>query len=392
MTRKVEILVFKFKHVLTFGFAIFFVILAFGHFDAASDSVDSSLTCHSLLVGKPQFKRKHQKEEVEGKFVGLKWTGGEARDQCDTNTCFMHAASHFLDLHPKWKASPTQSRYSVEFLLALYGREKALDDIWHGPTGHNNPELTGLPLLTLLNLVSRNGYLLESDWTPPKMVSDMVGNGRISDLADFVNNQHERLKTVRMSYGSSSKNVLEFWKIITTDLKSELLKIYGRPLTGKSDLFEKIMAAGQNTYRYIRYEESGWVFPAGKEIVSRLRELVEESGLSAYYDEEGRSEILKIISKYIGASRPVLASVRWGLDKERVKTANHAVVITDLIKNAQDQVSHIRILNSWGPQWGDNGGVWFNIDDFFEALVGIEVLARSQDKNGGVYIHGTKEK
>ncbi|MBK7844784.1 MAG: hypothetical protein IPJ71_14035 [Bdellovibrionales bacterium] len=383
---------FKFKHVLTFGFVIFFVILAFGHFDAASDSVDSGLTCHNLLVGKPQFKHKHRNKKLKGKVVGLKWVGIEARDQCYTDTCFMHAVSHFLDLHLMWKTSRTQSRYSVEFLLALYGREKALDDIWHGPTGDNNPELTRLPLLTLLTLVARNGYLLESDWTPPRMVAEMSGNGRISDLADFVNHRHEQLKTVRMNYGSSSKNVLGPWKSIKTDLDAELLKIYGRSLTGNPDLLEKIKAAGQNAYRYIRYESSGWVFPAGQEIVSRLRKLVKDSGLSAYYDEEGRSEILKIISKYIGASRPVLASVRWGLDKNRVNTANHAVVITGLIKNDQDQVSHIRILNSWGPQWGDKGGVWFNIDDFFEALIGIEVLARSQDENGGVFIHGAKEK
>lgn len=42
------------KPVMTFGLAnFFFVIFAFGHFDAASDSVDSGLNCHELLVGNP---------------------------------------------------------------------------------------------------------------------------------------------------------------------------------------------------------------------------------------------------------------------------------------------------------------------------------------------------
>jgi hypothetical protein len=384
--------VFKFKPVMTFKTAILFVVIAFGHFDASSGLVDSTLACHRLLVGKPQFKHKHQNQKVKGKVVGLKWNGDETRDQCDTETCFMHAVSHYLDLHPIWKVSQTQTRYSVEFFLALYGMEKAEDDIWYGPTSRQSPNLTQFPLLTLLTLVATKGYLLESDWTPPKMVSDMAGNGRISELSNFVNIRHEQLETVEKKFGSRSDKVTQVWQKIKSDLQIELKKIYGQDLTGKRDLLEKIKEAGQNAYRYIHYGRFAMVFPAGEEITDRLKFLAKKSGLSVYYDEEGRSVILNIISKYIEADRPVLASLKWGLDKERVETANHAVVITGLLKNDQGQLTHIRILNSWGSQWGDKGGVWFNTDDFFEALIGIEVLARSQYENGGVYIHGTKEK
>lgn len=384
---------FKFKPVMTFKMAIFFVLFAFGHFDAASDSVDSTIACQRLLVGKPQFKRKHQHQKVKGKVVGLKWNEVEARDQCNTGTCFMHAVAHFLDLHPNmWETSPPQSRYSVEFLLALYGRERALYDIWYGLEGGPNPDLTHLPLLTLLSLVAEDGYLLESDWTPPKMVSELAGDGRISALSDFVSDRQKQLMVSRFRDGSDSKTFLEVWKTINTDLIFELQKIYGRPLKGKPGLLKIIGSVAQYSYRYIRYEKSGEVFSPSDEIKSRMRNFVNNSGISAYYDEEGRSKILEIISIYMGASRPVLASLQWGLDKNRVNTGGHTVVITHIIKDGKDQVSHIRILNSWGPQWGDKGGVWFNTDDFFEALIGIEVLARSQDKNGGVYIHGAKEK
>lgn len=293
----------------------------------------------------------------------------EVSNQCQTYECYLFSVINYINVYNKTRLQKKAALISEPYLVA----HKFLEHIKEGLRyGIEDPrlihDLEGGYSYEAFHLTRKVGLVPKRSWHPriPFDEWDMTKIYRV--LKRKVPFKHEELKKLAKSHGWESAIVKQAREQEFDDLKNIILDFTG-PLPTEFNFNDR-------RYNPLKYEREfglprftdllmhykiGEEFPANYPWVLR-QAITNEDGHYRVIPGDKHSLVLSV-KKYINMGLPVIMDVNW-------KGDGHSMLIVGYEEADAGQIVRYKVMNSWGPDFGNSGYAWYTPADVWKNITG----------------------
>lgn len=288
----------------------------------------------------------------------------KAKDQAGAEECFLFAYVTELEtsLHNSVRKDPQTPALSVSYLLARkiqYHVEQTLE------YGVSSTELVGGQIYDAVNVAHFYGVVPEQSWKPKVAYKEWPTEELFTNLNKKLKSWKAKLERLKESEGEDSPAFKKKLKEAKADTLSDLWALTGE-LPSKVDFEGKSYTPRQLSKRYgaDRRKDIHMMYPASKwseehiNYFSEQLDAIINSMTGSYSMSPGDwKATVEQIQKNVDTGISTIVGTSWG------RGGGHMMNIVGYEVTADGEVTHLKILNSWGDVWGDQGAAWFATKD-----------------------------
>ena len=304
-----------------------------------------------------------------GRVVELKEI--KPTNQCRTSECYLFSFVNFLNqkISVRDDLPGGDMRISHPLLVANKFLQHIREGVWYGPdaprTIHN---LRGGFSYEALHLSREVGLAADESWQPKVPFEKWDTEQIYNELEKKVPEWHEHLQGLARREGTwespivrnAEKEAYEKLKHVILDHTGDLPKEFnfrGETMTPKA--FEEKFGAPRNV-RLLIDQTSDSMLPGKAKNV--LNEAMVKNGNGGWrYQPRAVNDILQEAVRWIEADQPVIIDFDWN-------EGGHSMMIVGFEANNQGTIVRYKVMNSWGPNFGNDGYAWYTPEDMANNL------------------------
>lgn len=304
----------------------------------------------------------------------------EPTNQCQSFECYLFSVINYINVYNKMKLGSRAALISEPFLVA----HKFLEHIKEGLRfGVDDPrlihDLEGGYSYEAFHLTRTVGLVPKRSWRPdvPFDQWDMTKIYRV--LKKEVPLGHESLNKLAESHGWESEIVKDAHAELFDKLKQVILENSG-PLPSEFQF-------GGRTYNPKEYERE-FGLPRFTEMNIHVKEgeglpdnypqvlkqaITNEDGSYRVLDGNLNSLVLSA-KKYIDIGLPIIIDLYW-------KEDGHSMLVVGYEEGSTGELVRLKVMNSWGTSFGNNGYAWYTIPDVWKNITGTYRFEPTESRN-----------
>ncbi len=295
-----------------------------------------------------------------GRIVELKES--QLTNQCQTSECYLFSTINFINVKNMY-GGQSGMMVSEPFLVAHKFLQHIREGVWYGP---NDPKvihnLRGGFAYEAVHLTRLVGLVPKDVWTPTTPFENWDMTRVYSILETKVPEWNNYIRGLAQKYGNydapevraaETEANQQLGKIIL-DLTGPLPKnfIYKEQSYTTID-FEKI--AGIQPGKILAIDnKDGYSLPENAKTV--LDEAMVNHGGTWKYQVGDFNSIINNTMRFIEAGQPVIFDFNWG------ENEGHSMLVVGY-EAVGNQIVRVKVMNSWGKDYGNDGYVWYTIED-----------------------------
>lgn len=252
-------------------------------------------------------------------------------DQCSSGTCWINASTSVLE---NALSDANQIDISEQFIYLKSLIHRSLES-----SRQNSPFYEGGDFAEYLKFVTKDGYVLSSDWTPNKNIYQH--NNEIITALNVVVSQYRSIFSFLSKSFHPEDNLEEAQRNFISDAEAAITNIIG-PLP------EKHLVKQLPPHLVFESIERRDLSQSFNVILSKIADNV-DAGKEVYISLNSKPQDF--------AQKDVLEKSMGGYQ------TSHAMSVVGYIKDSSGTVQLLKIKNSWGKNIGDGGFIY--LSNFF---------------------------
>lgn len=294
-----------------------------------------------------------------GKVLELKQA--PVTNQCRTSECYLFSVINYVNTNNA-HANNYPILISEPYLVAHKFLQHIREGVWYGPTSENViHDLKGGFSYESVQLIRQVGLVAKKSWSPIVPFENWDMQHLYATLGAKVPEWHKYIRSLANQYGSwDAAPVRQAERDAYESLKPLILNLTGElPRSFELDnniytVGEFEQKAGMPRARTLAIDNKpGMGLPSNAKEV--LNQAMVQTGGSWKYQEGDYNTIINETVRYLEAGHPVIMDFKWGTD-------GHSMLVVGY--EAQGGfVTRLKVMNSWGPGFGNEGYAWYTLDD-----------------------------
>lgn len=286
-------------------------------------------------------------------------------NQCRTSECYLFSAINYINVNNAHNNSSRLGpvRISEAYLVANKFFEHISEGIWYGTEDMRViHDLKGGFSYEAVQLSRKVGLMPESAWSPRTPLENWDMDRIYSVLQKRVPEWSRYVKQLAQHHGSwDAVEVKKAYNEGYFELKDLILEMTGTLPTEFTyngsvytpKQFEAI--AGIPRQRRLAIDnKSGFALPSNARTV--LDEGMVNHGGSWKFQEGDYNTIINETIRFLEAGHPVIIDFKWNND-------GHSMLVVGYEYNSENKITRLKVMNSWGPNYGNEGYVWYTLED-----------------------------
>lgn len=305
-----------------------------------------------------------------GRKVELKVA--EMTNQCRTSECYLFSTINYINTYNVNQRPQTAVTISEPFLVAHKFLQYINENVWYGPNServvHN---LKGGFVYEAVQLTRKVGLIPKDDriWTPAVPYADWKMPEIYEKLNSSVLAWNAHINSTAQRYGWDSEQTRSSAREAYETISNIILAVSG-PLptqfeyngalwTPKS--FEDQLGIPKKRALFIDNKE-GYSIPSNAKDV--LNEGMHAPGGWWQFRAGDYESIINNSVKFINEGHPVIMDFSW-------KGDGHSMLIVGYNVDNQGYVTHLKVMNSWGKNYANDGYVWYTLPDVWANVMRV---------------------
>lgn len=287
----------------------------------------------------------------------------EVTNQCRTSECYLFSTINYLNVDNAKDARTAGVVISEPYLVAHKFLQHIIEGVWYGTQDARViHDLKGGFSYEAVQLSRKVGLVQKSSWEPEVPFSEWDMNEIYSVLETKVPEWHNYLASLAQRYGSwDAAPVRQAQSEAYDQLKKVILKYTGplpEAFTYNGSVFtpkEFEQKVGIPRQRILAIDnKTGYDLPSNAQEI--LNEAMVNVGGTWKFQTGDYNTIINETVRFIDAGHPVIMDFKWGND-------GHSMLIVGYEFDAQNYVTRLKVMNSWGSSFANDGYAWYSLDD-----------------------------
>lgn len=288
-----------------------------------------------------------------------------ATNQCRTSECYLFSAINYINVNNAHNNASRIGpvRISEPYLVAHKFLEHIIEGVWYGVADARViHDLKGGFSYEAVQLTRKAGLVPQEAWSPVVPFENWDMASVYSTLQSKVPEWNRYLAQLAQHHGSwdaapvrqAQRDAYEALKNTILNLTGPLPESFtynGSVYTPKQ--FEQL--AGLPRPRKLAIDNRpGYGLPSNARTV--LDEAMVNHGGSWKFQEGDYNTIINETVRFLEAGHPVIIDFSW-------KGDGHSMLVVGYEYNSANSITRLKIMNSWGPSFGNEGYAWYTLDD-----------------------------
>lgn len=286
-------------------------------------------------------------------------------NQCRTSECYLFSAINYINVNNAHNNASRIGpvRISEAYLVANKFFEHISEGIWYGTDDLRVVhDLKGGFSYEAVQLSRKVGLIPHEAWSPRTPLENWNMDNIYAVLQKRVPEWSRYVKQLAQHHGSwDAVEVKKAYNDGYFELKDLILEMTGpipTEFTYSGSIFTpkqfEAMAGLPRQRRLAIDNKPGYSLPSNARSV--LDEAMVNHGGGWKFQEGDYNTIINETIRFLEAGHPVIIDFKWNND-------GHSMLVVGYEYNSENKITRLKVMNSWGPNYANDGYVWYTLDD-----------------------------